>query len=974
MQKPLQTFSDKLLQFISTVSSALNNSGQRINRTENQHLEEQLKTLSTAVEQSSSTIMITDTSGKIEYVNPKFTQLTGYTSKEAIEQNPRILKTDKTPPEVHECLWKAITSGKEWRGEFCNRKKNGELYWESASISPVKNSKCAITNFVAVKEDITERKKMEEKLNLFNKYLEECVSERTEKLREKNTKLLNEIVRREQAEEILKENVEKFQKITSSAFDTIIMMDDEGKVSFWNEAAESMFGYSMKEAVGKDLHKMIVPDRYYDAFQKGMEGFIKDGTGLVINKSLVLPGLRRDGTEFLADHSFSSVKLKGRWHAISIIRDITERKQAERKLKETKEMLSRAQQVSNMGSWEWDKVNDEVIWSEETCHLFGLKPDEFDGKYETFLNFVHPEDRELVTESVKASLLRKETYNIDFRIVLRNGIERIIHSEAQVEFDNVDTPIRMTGISQDITERKRMEINEKRAMFTTNFSRSCRDFVELKPVTELATKGLAELLNVQRASVWLLDDSGNLVCHKLYEHPKGCFSDGTVLSGERYPDYLKAILSDCPVDAHNARTDPRTKEFLNDYLTPLYIYSMLDVPVKLKGRVSGVLCLEQTEHARKWQKDEIDFANTITAQLSSAIDRITESKNADAELTKSYNLLHSIIEEATDTIFVKDLSGRYLLINSSGAHMIGKPIEEIIGKDDTQLFTHDIAHRIIEEDRAIIDSGEGRVFDEEIPVNGKMRTFHTTKVPYHDEIGNIVGVIGISRDMTERKRVDEHIKSSLKEKEVLLEEVHHRVKNNLQIISSLLDMSSMQAHNKETIELFAESRNRVNSIALIHSQLYDSERFDEIVMERHIHELSGNLLKIYSKEDTITLDIKSANVCLPVTQAVPCALVLNELISNSLKHAYREGQHGIISISLQHNVNTILMRVKDDGVGIPEDIDLEVTTSLGLKLVRNIVKKQFNGIMKLIRDKGTEFIIEFSTYRRAHEKSDGSRR
>ena len=235
------------------------------------YLEGQLKILSIAVEQSPSTIVITDIKGNIEYVNPKFTQLTGYSSEEAIGQNLRVLKTDHTSPEEYEYLWNTIMSGAEWHGEFCNKKKNGAVYWESASISPVKNSEGVITHFVAVKEDITERKRMEDKLKLFNKYLEERVADRTEKLREKNTKLLNEIVKREQSDEALRENEEKFRKITSSAYDTIIMVDDEGKVSFWNEAAEKMFGRSREEVVGNDLHKLIVPVRYYDAFQKGME-------------------------------------------------------------------------------------------------------------------------------------------------------------------------------------------------------------------------------------------------------------------------------------------------------------------------------------------------------------------------------------------------------------------------------------------------------------------------------------------------------------------------------------------------------------------------------------------------------------------------------------------------------------------------------------------------------------------------------
>ncbi len=129
--------------------------------TERKRIEDQLRKLSSAVEQSSTTIVITDTNGNIQYANPKFTQLTGYALEEAVGKNPRILKSGKTPPEVYKQLWDAITAGGEWQGEFCNKKKNGEFYWELAHISPLRNSEGAITNFIAFKDDITERKQIE---------------------------------------------------------------------------------------------------------------------------------------------------------------------------------------------------------------------------------------------------------------------------------------------------------------------------------------------------------------------------------------------------------------------------------------------------------------------------------------------------------------------------------------------------------------------------------------------------------------------------------------------------------------------------------------------------------------------------------------------------------------------------------------------------------------------------------------------
>ncbi len=134
-------------------------------------VDERVRQLSRAVEQSPTSVVITDLEGRIQYVNPKFTALTGYTLEEALGQNPRILKTDLTPPEDYRKLWAAITSGQEWHGEFCNKKKNGELYWESASISPVKDGNGTITHFVAVKEDITERKRADEEIHRLNQEL-----------------------------------------------------------------------------------------------------------------------------------------------------------------------------------------------------------------------------------------------------------------------------------------------------------------------------------------------------------------------------------------------------------------------------------------------------------------------------------------------------------------------------------------------------------------------------------------------------------------------------------------------------------------------------------------------------------------------------------------------------------------------------------------------------------------------------------
>ncbi|MBI5309219.1 MAG: PAS domain S-box protein [Planctomycetes bacterium] len=272
---------------------------------ERKRIEASLCKLSLTVEQSPSAIIITDTKGAIEYVNPKFTQLTGYTAAEIAGKNPRILKLGEKSPEEYQQLWETLTAGKEWRGEFHNRKKDGKLYWASASISPVKNAEGVTTHFIGIQEDITVRKHMEEELKSLNELLRQRASDRAVQLMESE---------------------EKFRKISASANDAIIMLDDEERISYWNVAAEKIFGYSKEEAVGKRLHTLIIPVVFRNRHLEGFKEFQIAGQGPVIGKTLELTALRRDGEEFPIELSLSGVQIKGKWNAIGIIRDITERK------------------------------------------------------------------------------------------------------------------------------------------------------------------------------------------------------------------------------------------------------------------------------------------------------------------------------------------------------------------------------------------------------------------------------------------------------------------------------------------------------------------------------------------------------------------------------------------------------------------------------------------------------------------------
>jgi two-component sensor histidine kinase len=233
--------------------------------------------------------------------------------------------------------------------------------------------------------------------------------------------------------------------------------------------------------------------------------------------------------------------------------------------------------------------------------------------------------------------------------------------------------------------------------------------------------------------------------------------------------------------------------------------------------------------------------------------------------------------------------------------------------------------------------------------------------PVRNDEGEPVAMVGVARDITERKRADEHIKTSLREKEVLLKEIHHRVKNNLQVISSLLSLQAEYLKDEAMVKIFRESQNRVKSMALIHEKIYQSRNLAEVDFGEYLRELATQLFRSYGiGTHGIFMNINADKVVLGVDRAIPCGIIVNELVSNALKYAFPEKAGGRVDISLHTNGNgEIVLTVRDNGVGLPPDIDFETSDSLGLMLVR-MLSEQLQGEVKLCPgEPGTEFTLTF---------------
>jgi PAS domain S-box-containing protein len=267
--------------------------------------------------------------------------------------------------------------------------------------------------------------------------------------------------------------------------------------------------------------------------------------------------------------------------------------------------------------------------------------------------------------------------------------------------------------------------------------------------------------------------------------------------------------------------------------------------------------------------------------------------------------------------------------------------------------------RVEEGLRLSIENGKGFAIDLRMKLkSGRWKWVSTRgKVVERDEQEKALRMVGTLSDITDRRKSEEMIETSLREKETLLKEIHHRVKNNLQIISSLLNLQARSIGNEKLEEIFRESQDRITAMASVHSLLYKSQNFAEINFGEYVRETASQLFRSYKTSSAvISLVIHAENVMLPIDTAIPCGLIINELITNTLKYAFPGAREGEIKIEMNRTENGIRLHYEDNGIGFPKDVDFSNTQTLGLKLVHMLVK-QLDGSIEQDTNGGTRYAI-----------------
>jgi PAS domain S-box-containing protein len=337
-----------------------------------------------------------------------------------------------------------------------------------------------------------------------------------------------------------------------------------------------------------------------------------------------------------------------------------------------------------------------------------------------------------------------------------------------------------------------------------------------------------------------------------------------------------------------------------------------------------------------------------------------EVRRAEQALLASNVRFSSFMNNSQTLAFIKDQDGRILYINNTCEQIWGMTLADCSGKTNHQLWPAEVADRLRANDTAVIERDESSQLVEEVSLrNGRTVPMLTFRFPFADGDGRrLLG--GVSVDISEQVRTQKALSSALAAKELLLKEVHHRVKNNLQIISSLLSMQAESLPDPAAARALQDSQGRVQCMALIHERLHLDDEPDRLDFREYATKLARDLFYSYGvNSERIRLRFELEPISLELNQAIPCGLILNELLTNSLKYAFPNERAGEILVKLSWGGDEVVqLTVADDGVGLPWDFDWKESQSLGLRIM-NILGRQLDGTVRRETGAGTVFSLTF---------------
>lgn len=718
-------------------------------------------------------------------------------------------------------------------------------------------------------------------------------------------------------------------QIMSAAGQGVIIssyIDRKWILEYVNPAFCSLLGRSAEDLTGTSMEDLISPDDL-PKLRQGRESRLDGET-----TSYEVRLKRSDGevvyVQITGAPRWSEDKITG---SIIVVTDLTEHKKHEEAMHAERLRFQTLSDNAPFGLFTVEKDGTFSYINPKFRELFGYDLKDVPNGREWFrIAFPDPEYRhQVISAWIRDSehLGPGEKRPRTFTVTRKDGTEKITNFIA-VELENGQNLV----TCEDITERKRAEeaLQESEAKFRNLFERSSdamclldgEKFTDCNnaamEMMKCSTK--EELLNI---------------------HP-------SQLSPERQPD--------------GSLSYEKAEEMMEEaFKKGSHRFEWIH------RRTNGEeFPVEVTLTKVPWKGEQI---------LYTIIKDITKRKKAEGALRDSERRLRDIIDFLPDAIFVIDNEGKVIAWNRAIETMTKVKAEDILGKGDYEYSVPFYGERRpaladlvlrpqeeIEKKYARVErKGATLIGESYMPNLGSEAYLWAAAAALYDAKGNIIGAIESIRDITDRKLAEKKLTASLQEKEVLLKEIHHRVKNNLQIVSSLLNVQAHYVQDENIAEVLEECRNRVRSMALIHESLYRSENLAKVDFARYISSLTTSLFSSFGADRRrIKLDLDLEKVFLSIDRAISCGLIVNELISNCLKHAFPGQEAGKVQIKLQClDTAKVMLIVRDNGIGLQDAPESQKTQTMGLKLVTDLVK-QLKGNLQIRNKDGVEFKIVFA--------------
>ncbi|HPC41544.1 MAG TPA: PAS domain S-box protein [Spirochaetota bacterium] len=554
------------------------------------------------------------------------------------------------------------------------------------------------------------------------------------------------------------------------------------------------------------------------------------------------------------------------------------------------------------------------IVSRQTVQQHGYRmAEDLFGKKTLIL--IAPEEHPMVADAVKR-LIETETLRLEHTLIRRDGTRFPAEVVLSLVRDEAGRPCGISSIARDMSEQKRAEAalqeSEKRYRQISQLSVDYFFRVDISPEgapsLSYVSENITDITGRSRDEIRSLDQWFNVI-HPDDQERFLAFYRTVAINGQRNTLECRSHLSSGAVRWINVS-----------------VYPTADPE---SGRVTSIL---------------------------GTVKDITERKVAEEKTRETQKQLEFLLDVTRTGIDIIDEDHNVLYVDPGWQKVYGDPQgkkchEYFMGRDEIcpgcgipeslKTKTHTVTEETLPRE------------------NNRVIEVHT--IPFQNSDGKWL-VAEFNIDITERKKAEDRLTASLREKETLLKEIHHRVKNNLQVITSLLSLQAQYLGNGELARHFLEAENRIRSMALVHEKLYQSEDLGQIDFSLYLSELANTIMYSYSTvSQSITMNIDARPVRLPVDQAIPAGLLVTELLTNAIKHAFPAGWNGTpeVRISLrEYDGATVELAIGDNGIGLPEDKGIGATKTLGLSLVP-MLAGQINGEVKLERSGGTAYTITF---------------